>query len=214
LSRGAVRRWRVYILVPCDCKELRIYLPNNIIITVHKFVDHKYFCSLNSSTCFGFLSYIQGCHSNTTGKYSWRWSRRPERLGKLDIKYIYYLQISVFKYNFVFITKNTEVKKKGKAVPLQVWSGPEGSRKLRFVSWQRHRMVVRWSALRTGRLYPQEMFLVLISVRGWVDPRAIGLCQWKLPMTQTGIEPATSRFVALHLNNCATAVPKNTEVLG
>jgi len=49
---------------------------------------------------------------------------------------------------------------KGKAVPLQAWSGPEGSRKLR------HRMVVRLSALRTGRLYPQETLPVLISVRG------------------------------------------------
>jgi len=41
---------------------------------------------------------------------------------------------------------------------------------------------------------------------------AIGriLCKWKIPMTPAGIKPVTYRFVAQHLNHCATAVPKNT----
>ena len=101
---------------------------------------------------------------------------------------------------------------KGKAVPLQARRGPEGSRKLMFPDFVTTAQDGgTLSALRTGRLYPQEILLVLISVRGWVDHRATvwpeGLCQWKIPMTPSGIEPATFPFVAQHLNHCATAVP-------
>ena len=33
-----------------------------------------------------------------------------------------------------------------------------------------------------------------------------GWYQWKIPMTPSGIEPATFRFVAQHFNHCATAL--------
>ena len=56
---------------------------------------------------------------------------------------------------------------KDKAIPLQAQRGPEGSRKLRFPDFVTTvRDGGRLSALRTDRLYPQEIILVLFSVRG------------------------------------------------
>jgi hypothetical protein len=61
-------------------------------------------------------------------------------------------------------------------------------------------MAVSLLALRAGRPLPSGTFLVLISVRGWVDTRAIarleGLRELKNPMTSSGLEHATLRFVA------------------
>jgi hypothetical protein len=53
---------------------------------------------------------------------------------------------------------------------------------------------------RPAALYLARRFLVLISVRGWVDPRAKvrleGLDKLKNPITSSGFDPATFRLVA------------------
>jgi len=57
---------------------------------------------------------------------------------------------------------------KCKAIPLQAWTDPEGSRRFRLPDFKddQHMKVVRLSALCTDYLYLQEIFLILISVRG------------------------------------------------
>jgi hypothetical protein len=72
-------------------------------------------------------------------------------------------------------------------------------------------MVVRFSALRTGRAQlPRNtifLLLVLISVRGFVNPRT--QCGWKKKITSSGIEPAIFLFVAYCLKHYATACAPN-----
>jgi len=103
---------------------------------------------------------------------------------------------------------------KGKGVPLQAWSGPEGSRKLTFPDYmttaQDGDKVVSLThrpPLPSTNNPGTHFFQRLSRPQGHSTIGRI-LRQWKISMTPAGIEPATFRFVARHLIQCAPAVPK------
>jgi hypothetical protein len=84
---------------------------------------------------------------------------------------------------------------KGKAVPLHAWSGPEGSRKLRFPDFMTTAQDGGKVVSLTHRP-PLPPGNTLGTHFCWRLSRPEGLCHWEIPVTPSGIEPATCRFVA------------------
>ena len=107
----------------------------------------------------------------------------------------------------------SHILNKGKSVPLQAWSGPEGSRKLRFPDYM--------TTARDGgkvvslthrpplppRKYSCHSFLLEAESTPGPQCDRKDFMSMKIPLTPAGIELATFRIVTEHLNHCTTAVP-------
>jgi len=93
-----------------------------------------------------------------------------------------WVSLSHLQNSDVYRVEAKRRKNKGKSNLVRTLSVPADSRSI--LHDNRCMKLVRLSALRTGRLYLQELFLVLIYVRDLVDPRAIvgleGLYKWNI----------------------------------
>ena len=107
------------------------------------------------------------------------------KLRKIDQKYLASFEVLCWRRTEFSWHKG---KGKGTAVPLQAWSGPQCSRKLRFPNFmttaQDGGKVV--SLKHQPPLLPGNTPVVQLE----------GLYHWKIPMTPSGIEPAACQFVA------------------
>jgi len=89
---------------------------------------------------------------------------------------------------------------KREAIPLLYSTGPLGFSRVRSPRISRQSAHGGRKVVSTRYRPPlhQDISLVLIYVRGWVDPRAVF---WHERLSQSGIEPATFRLVAWRLNH-------------
>lgn len=76
-------------------------------------------------------------------------------------------------YNFPMLISGNFTKSKVTAIPLHAWTCYYGCSSLRVTEFldSRRTKVASLSAVRIGRLDPQEIYLVLFSVSFWVDPQ-------------------------------------------
>jgi hypothetical protein len=103
----------------------------------------------------------------------------------------------------------TSVGKNSKVIPLQAYRAQRVLGRLRFPDSVTSALEGgRFSAIRTGRLYPQEY--PGTHFKRLSRPRALGIVgchEKKSPVTPPGIDPGTFRLVAQCLNHYATPGP-------
>jgi hypothetical protein len=136
-------------------------------------------------------------------------NHQPQRTeGKVETGIL--CQISLFMYHRLFLVCIHKV------IPLQAWTGLPGGWGCQ-ISRQLAHEGDKVNPTHPAAITPQEIFLVLISVRGRVNPRAIvrpeGLCRWKIPVTPLGIKRTTFWLVAQCLNQLRHSVPQCVSIL-